>query len=117
MSAKNRLSYFHDPRCSEYEFRWQAKFSAQRKALGPYATADAQRYISKLRFMRRTLNAGDKPSLLDFRTFGRARPENFIQARLNKRFRRAIDKGETQRSLARRGFFGSLKEYRTGHCS
>ena len=117
MSVEGPLSYFHDPGCREYQFRWQAEFSKRRRALGPYAAHGAQRYVSELRAMQRLLNAGGKPSLRDFPSFGHVRRDDFIENRKFQHLRRAINRGEKQRSLARRGFFGSLKEYRTRHCS
>lgn len=106
---------YHDLRPKEYQFQWQASFSRRRKRLGPHVARHAQTYISLLRAMRRRLAAGDKPSLSDFRSSGRAHSEDFLHNRQFKRLRSACDRGETSRSLARRGFFGSLKEYYTYH--
>jgi hypothetical protein len=105
------LSYFLDPDCPEYKYRWQVRFSLRRKRLGPCSALHAQRYVSKVRAMRRSLAAGGKPSLLDFRSLKRAGVLPFKERRINQRFKRAVRRGETQRSLARRGFFGSLKQH------
>ena len=111
----SRPDPYHDLRFREYQLAWQAPFSRRRKRYGPRVAQHAQHYISVLRAMRRRLAAGGKPSLSDFPSFGHARCENFLDKRKFKKLRPAVDRGETTRSLARRGFFGSLKDYYTYH--
>lgn len=99
----------------EYQTRWQCRLALRRKRQGPQVAEHARRYISVLRAMRRRLLAGGAPSLGDFPLVGRSHPFEFLYRRSFPRLKRAIDRGETSRSLARRGFFGGLKDYYTHH--
>ncbi len=103
------------PHSAEYQTHWQARFSLRRKRLGQYVIAHTQRHVSILRAIRRRLLAGKKSSLRDFRPVSKTHPGRFLNIRSFRNLRRAIDRGESSRSLARRGFFGSLKEYQSRH--
>ena len=99
----------------EYQSQWQCRFALKRKLLGPHGAQHARHFISMLRAMRRRLLAGGAPSLGDFPKVGGSYPRDFLYKRSFPRLRRALDRGESSRSLARRGFFGSLKDYYTLH--
>ena len=106
---------FLDPDHYEYKFAWQARHSALRKRLGPHAAGRARHYVSLLRAMRRRLMSGHQPSLLDYPSFGRSHPRNFIHRRRFEQLKRAIDRRETHRAMLRRGYFGNLKDYYKSH--
>jgi hypothetical protein len=97
---------FLDPTCPEYRFDWQCAFSKRRKLLGAHVIVHSQRFVSVVRVMHRQLAAGGKPSFSTFRTIQRSKPEQFLEDRLNRRLVAAINRGESSRSLALRGFFG-----------
>ena len=59
--------------------------------------------------MRRRLALGRKPSFRDFKSFGKSHPSRFIEHRRNERFVRAIERGETEGAMIRRGLLNRLR--------
>ena len=110
-----RRDIYSDRSHHEYRARWQCRFVLRRKLHGPQVAEHARRYISELRAMRRRLLAGGSPSFGDYPRVRKTYPGDFLDRRSFSRLKRAADRGELSRALARRGFFGGLKEYYTIH--
>ncbi len=77
----------------------------RRKMLGPYSAVHAQRFVSTMRVMRRQLLMGNEPSFDCCPALRKSYPGDFVQRRKNERLRRAINRGESHRSLTLRGFW------------
>jgi hypothetical protein len=102
------MSRWHNPDFEEYRFDRQIAFSRYRRWRGAAAAQHAQAWVSMVRAMRRKLLSGRKPSMSDYPNFGHSYPSDFSDKRSFRHMRRAIDRGESHRSLALRGFFGPL---------
>jgi hypothetical protein len=97
---------YYDPSWPDYRTHWQSKFSLRRKKAGIYSAAHAQRYISIVRVMKRHARAGKKPSIDCCPSFTKTLSGFFLHRRETDRLKRAIERGESSRSLALRGYFG-----------
>lgn len=114
MLFKLALVSWLDPSCENYQFWWQCSFARSAHARGMVSILHAQSYISKLRAMHRWLRQSAKPSSRElsqhFQTAGSPRiPGRWILDRNAKRLDRAIDRGESTRSIERRGLLDPLR--------
>jgi hypothetical protein len=99
----------------QYRYRWQCHFGRNSRAPANMVRAlGGQAYISKIRAMRRWLQQGAKSSprecLQHFKgTRSSSVPERWLLDRSSKRLKRAIDRKECQKQIARRGLFDPLR--------
>jgi len=105
------MGRYSDLSCDEYQLLWQCWFSRKAKRSGPAAALAAWKSITTWRVMRRCAAAGGDPWLLDYPHFG-GDPFRFLLRRNKQKLDRAIRRGETHESLARRGAFDALRHHK-----
>jgi len=111
LEARLGMGRYSDLSCDEYQLLWQCWFSRRAKRSGPAAAFAARKSITVWRVMRRCAAAGGDPSILDYSRFG-GRPFAFLLRRNKEKIDRAIRRGETHKSMARRGAFDALRDHK-----
>lgn len=107
---------WRDPNDFQYRIDWQSALAKGGRAQGMKRAFMAQQYISQLRAMHRLLLRKSDVTRQDWkRIFDRPgfrnQPARWITDRGHARLRRAIDRGESQKSLERKRYYDPLKDH------